>query len=248
MKNVGAEKTDELAKKIANIVENYSLSYKDEFDKALTTALDETAKTIQAVLVSPFIGSISKSLESAGIGDENSIYLMEEELTSILVRGIESKVSNITKQLIAGEMPETIDEFKMVFDIDEIKTTLMSFFESYQVTDLFNEIFEITRNKNILETQELYLYFCDITFNGVKYPIFYIPVDFQRQGASSYPQRSLSSMSTVGIAITHSRDILKSGKGKIPWPPGGHGKHRRKVHHHRHTISSLCCSFFHHLS
>lgn len=184
MKNVGADKTDELAKKIANIVENYSLSYKDEFDKALTIALDEAAKTIRAVLVSPFIGSISKSLESAGIGDENSIYLMEEELTSILVRGIESKVSNITKRLIAGETPETIDEFKTVFDIDEIKTTLMSFFESYQIADLYNEIFEITRNKNILETQELYLCFCDITFNGVKYPIFYIPVDFQRQGDS----------------------------------------------------------------
>jgi hypothetical protein len=184
MKNVGTDKTDELAEKIANIVENYALSYKDEFDKALTTALDEATKTIRTVLVSPFIGSISKSLESAGIGDENSIYLMEQELTSILVRGIESKVSNITKQLIAGETPKTIDEFKKVFDIDEIKTTLMSFFESYQVTDLFNEIFEITRNKNILETQEIYLYFCDIAFNSVKYPIFYIPVDFQRQGDS----------------------------------------------------------------
>lgn len=184
MKSVDAEKTDDLAEKIANIVENYSLSYKDEFDKALTTALDEAAKTIRAVLISPFIGSISKSLESAGIGDENSIYLMEEELTSVLVRGIESKVSDITKRLIAGETPEISDELKTVFDIDEIKTTLLSFFESYQVTDLFNEIFEISRNKNILETQELYLYFCDITFNGVKYPIFYIPLDFQRQSDS----------------------------------------------------------------
>ena len=184
MKNVGADKTDALAEKIADIVENYSLSYKDEFDKALTTALDDAAKTIRTLLVSPFIGSILKSLESAGIGDENSIYLMEEELTSILVSGIESKVSDITKRLIAGETRGITDEFKSILDIDEIKTTLLSFFESYQVTDLFNEVFEISRNKNILETQELYLYFCDITFNGVKYPIFYIPLDFQRQSDS----------------------------------------------------------------
>jgi len=182
IKKVGTDKTDVLAEKIANIVENHALSYKDEFDKALTTSLDETAKTIRKVLVSPFIDSISKSLVSAGIGDENSIYLMEEELTSVLASGIESKVSNIIKRLIAGETPEIADELKTVFDIDEIKTILLSFFESYQVTDLFNEIFEISRNKNILETQELYLYFCDITFNSVKYPIFYIPIDFQRQG------------------------------------------------------------------
>lgn len=184
MKNVGVEKSDTLGEKIANIVENYALSYKDEFDKALTTALDEAAKIIRAVLVSPFIGSISKSLESAGIGDENSIYLMEEELTSILVSAIESKVSDIIKRLIAGETVEITDELKTVLDTGEIKITLLSFFESYQVTDLFNEIFEISRNKNILETQELYLYFCDITFNGVKYPIFYIPLDFQKQGDS----------------------------------------------------------------
>jgi hypothetical protein len=49
MKNVGAEKTNELAARIANIVENYSLSYKDELDKALTTSLDEAAKTVRTL-------------------------------------------------------------------------------------------------------------------------------------------------------------------------------------------------------
>jgi len=184
LKNIDADKTDVLAEKIANIVENYALTYKDEFDRALVTSLEEAAKTIRGVLVAPFIGSIAKSLESAGIGDENSIYLMEEELTAILVKGIESKTSDITKQLIAGETPETAEEFKTVLELEEIKNTLVMFFETYQVTDLFNEVFELSRNKSILETQELYLYFCDITFNNVKYPIFYIPIDFQRQGDS----------------------------------------------------------------
>lgn len=184
LKSIDTDKTDTLAGKVANVVENYAIAYKDDFDRALTTALEDAAKTIREALVAPFIGSISKSLEGAGIGDENSIYLMEEELTSILVKIIESKVSDITKQLIAGEKPEVTEEFKTVLEVEEIKNILVQFFESYQVTDLFNEIFEISRNKSILETQELYLYFCDITFNSVKYPIFYIPLSFQRQGDS----------------------------------------------------------------
>ncbi len=182
LRNVTVEKTEELVKKIANIVENSSLTYKDEFDKALNIALEESSKVIRSLLISPFIGSIAKSLESAGIADENSIYLMEEELTSVLVRNIESKVSELTKRLIAGEEPPITDELQAIFEINEIKSNLLSFFENYQVTDFFNEVFEITRNKTILETQELYLYFCDISFNSVKYPIFYIPVDLQRQG------------------------------------------------------------------
>jgi hypothetical protein len=182
LKNVNVDKTNELAEKIAKIVENYAFKYKDEFDKALSNSLEDAAEVIRKVLVSPFIGSISKSLQSAGIGDENSIYLMEEELTAIFAKGLENKVSDITKQLIAGDSLETVEEIKSVLEFEEIKINMMSFFESYEVTDLYNEIFEIARNKNILETQELYLYFCDITFTGSKYPIFYIPVNFQRQG------------------------------------------------------------------
>lgn len=184
LKNVNADKTNELAEKIAKIVENYAFKHKDEFDKALSNSLEDAAEVFRKFLVSPFIGSISKSLQSAGIGDENSIYLMEEELTAIFTKGLENKVSDICKQLIAGDSLETVEEIKSVLEFEEIKINMMSFFESYEVTDLYNEIFEIARNKNILETQELYLYFCDITFTGTgsKYPIFYIPVNFQRQG------------------------------------------------------------------
>lgn len=182
LKNVTIGQSEELAEKLANIVENFALAYRDEFDKALNTSLEEAAKTFRAVLVAPFIGSIAKSLVSAGIGDENSLYLMEEELTDVLVKGVENKISNLTKLLIAGECVETALELKSVLDLEEIKASLQSFFENYQVTDLFNEIFQIAQNKNLLETQELYLYFCDITFNGVKYPIFYLPVSLERQG------------------------------------------------------------------
>ena len=31
------------------------------------------------------------------------------------------------------------------------------------------------RNKSILDKHEFYLYFCDIAYEGSKYPIFYIP-------------------------------------------------------------------------
>lgn len=38
------------------------------------------------------------------------------------------------------------------------------------------------RNRTILDKQEFYLYFCDITFNNAKYPIFYIPFSVNKQG------------------------------------------------------------------
>ena len=37
------------------------------------------------------------------------------------------------------------------------------------------------RNRTILDKQEFYLYFCDISFNKTKYPIFYIPFSVGKQ-------------------------------------------------------------------
>jgi len=46
---------------------------------------------------------------------------------------------------------------------------------------LFTEIYEMERNRTILDKQEFYLYFCDITFNNAKFPIFYIPFGIEKQ-------------------------------------------------------------------
>ena len=43
------------------------------------------------------------------------------------------------------------------------------------------EIYEMERNRTILDKQEFYLYFCDITFNNAKFPIFYIPFGIKKQ-------------------------------------------------------------------
>jgi len=46
---------------------------------------------------------------------------------------------------------------------------------------LFTELSEIERNKTILDKQDFYIYFCDITFSKVKYPIFYIPISINKK-------------------------------------------------------------------
>lgn len=48
--------------------------------------------------------------------------------------------------------------------------------------DVYNEVNEMSRNKAILDKQEFYLYFCDITYNKTKYPVFYIPFSVEKLG------------------------------------------------------------------
>jgi len=180
--------TDKISnKQLAQILEQISeelqkvaVLYEKEYDKALTCSLEGAGRIIKSDLALPFISNLEKPLENLNLGDENSIYLMEEELTDILVKLLENKISEMLKLILSKEPPNILRELKLVFDVHEVKNHIVAFFESFQVTDLYAEIYEIDRNRNILDKQEFYLYFCDISFNNAKYPIFYIPFSVEK--------------------------------------------------------------------
>lgn len=166
---------------IANEIEKSGTLYEKEYDVALTTAIDAAAKIIHSELVDPFIQSIEKPLQNLHLGDEDNIYLAEQELTSVLVSQIENKISEVLNLYIAKEKVNLEKELKNTLGISDVKNSLLSFFENLQVADLFAEVFEMERNRSILDKQDFYLYFGDISFQNTKYPIFYIPVSVTRQ-------------------------------------------------------------------
>lgn len=166
---------------IKNEIENNAVLYKDEFDKAIIESLDAVAKVIFNDLVLPLINSLIKPLENLNIGDEESLFLMEEELTDILVKLFEDKIADILRHLIAKEAIDVTANLEQVFDIKHVKSKITNFFENFKATDIFSEIFEMDRNRGILDKQEFYFYFCDITYRKTKYPIFYIPFNIIRE-------------------------------------------------------------------
>jgi len=178
---INSKQITKILEQSANEIEKSAELYKKEYDQALTASLEAVAKIIKTDLVLPFINNLEKPLENLNLGDENNIYLMEEELTSILCLLLENKISEIIKLLLSKEKVDIPKQLKDFFEIQDIKSNISSFFESFQVGDLFAEIYEMERNRTILDKQEFYLYFCDISFNKAKYPIFYIPFSVGKQ-------------------------------------------------------------------
>ncbi|MCK4473855.1 topoisomerase DNA-binding C4 zinc finger domain-containing protein [Candidatus Parcubacteria bacterium] len=182
VRKVSEKKVNKVIKDVSKELEQSAVLHKKEYDKAMTTALESASKIIKDNLVSPFIHDIEKPLENLNLGDENIIYLMEEELTTVLVNLLENKASEIIKFLIAKEKINILKEIESVFNTVDVKNNIIDFFDNFKVADLFAEVFEMDRNRNILDKQEFYLYFCDITFSKTKYPIFYIPFSVEKQG------------------------------------------------------------------
>ncbi len=166
---------------IAVAIEKASKTYKSDYDQALTTSLETISGIIKQELVLPFIKHLEKPLENQSFGDENMIYLMEEELTAVLVRLIENKVSELLNHLFIENKPQIVAELRAIFTLRDIQPRVLSFFQNFKVGDLFAEVFELERNRRILDKQEFYLYFCDIQFDNAKYPFFYIPFAVERR-------------------------------------------------------------------
>lgn len=171
-----------LISKVADEVEKAGTLYEKEYDQALTTCVEASARLIKEELVSPFIQSIEKTLTNLNLGDEDNIYTIEEELTAVLINQLDNKIYEVLNLFIAKQKVNLDKELKSEFSPNEVKNTLISFFENLQVADLFAEAFEMERNKSILDKQDFYLYFGDISFQNTKYPIFYIPVNVSRKG------------------------------------------------------------------
>ena len=160
---ISAKQINQILAESADGIEKFATLNKKDYEKAFGMALEQVSKIIKDNLVLPFVSNLEKPLEGLDLGDENIIYLMEEELTSVLTSSLENKIAEVVKRLLAQEKVHIEKELKQIFDIEEVKSLIYTFFEAFKVTDIFSELFEMERNKNILDKQEFYLYFCDIT-------------------------------------------------------------------------------------
>lgn len=50
----------------------------------------------------------------------------------------------------------------------------------FVILNFFDEVYDLWKNKQVLDKQDFYLYFLDIHFDDIVYPIFYIPISVDR--------------------------------------------------------------------
>jgi hypothetical protein len=172
---ISEEEISKIIRSIAVEIRHAAISFAKEYDRAFSLATDEAARAIQRELVFPLVSNLEKPLRNLDLGDENRVFLTQEELTSVLTELLTNKISELLRLTIGKQEPDVESELRSVFELGEVKSRVLTFFESFKVGDLFLELFEMERNQQILDKQELYLYFCDISYDNSKYPLFYIP-------------------------------------------------------------------------
>ena len=181
LKRVSSETLDSIATTLAKEARRLGKAHKEEYDRAVEALLSIAGTLVNAQVVKPLVSSLAKPLANLAVSDENLTYLLEEELTAVLVRPLDEIIAIIVREIIAGEEADAEARFATQLQLEEVRGTIKGFFETYQAADLYLELFELVRNKGMLEGQDVYLYFGEISYSNTRFPLFYIPIDLLRE-------------------------------------------------------------------
>jgi len=80
------------------------------------------------------------------------------------------------RETILGELEFEIKDLLAESEGKVNKEDIIDLLLNFTCYDFYDELYELWKNKTILEGEELYLYFYDIEFNDNRYPVFFLPI------------------------------------------------------------------------
>jgi superfamily I DNA and/or RNA helicase/very-short-patch-repair endonuclease len=184
IESLDSESIDSIRAELVSSITNYGATLKDEFTKARELVEKGVTKAIDKNLTEPLVSSIEKSLALLEAADENTAYQIKTELTELFVANIMPVAETILQSVILEEEVDVTKKVKTSLTLKTAKSTLSDYFDDLATNDLYQELAEIDSNRLILDKQELYLYFFDVTFQKTKYPLFYIPAQVNKADGS----------------------------------------------------------------
>lgn len=174
--NLEFKNIEPIVEKISSQVKLNSELYSDSLDEATQKIQDEIREIFLVNFISEFLYTLEKPLADANLGDVDDFYLIEQELSEIFSQMISNLIDSQIARLLANQEVQIKMEITELLNVKDIQDAIKLYFSNLQIADLYSELFEMVRNQRILDKQDFYLYFMDISFRGSKYPIFYVPI------------------------------------------------------------------------
>ncbi len=143
----------------------------------LDNSKDVLETLIEKNIVDEYIKESTELLVQIGIQEQDLETIKESLMKSIMIV-FGDKISDIIEMFKDNEIEnKKIKDLVDFINTENLKDIVKKYFEEYNIADLFLDINSLNATKKILDKQEFYFSFFDITYNKNKYPIFYIPFE-----------------------------------------------------------------------
>lgn len=147
--------------------------------EVMTRMLDAVSERVSTDIVEPFLVDVGSSIDNMA-EEIGSMETIAEALVEAICSPIEELLGEAVPALFADGYPDLDKKLRALLDPQFVRESLQSYFADLGSSDLFFEVQELVDNNLILDKQDLYLYFCDVSFQGHRYPIFYVPISIEK--------------------------------------------------------------------
>lgn len=142
----------------------------------------ELHREVSLQIVRPLLTLIDEALSRQAYSQEDTIYNAENDMVLRISLPLdEVLVDVLARYSVSADTTELIEVAKERLSINVIQRTLQEYFESFASSDGFLEFRDIETYANTVEDVELYLYIGTLKFATAIYPLFYIPIEANRE-------------------------------------------------------------------
>ena len=103
---------------------------------------------------------------------QNNFKHFEKALPEQIISDYLKKQNFPNKDVVIKDIQDNIKNGKV--------KDLASYLSKYVLVDFYDELYDLWKNKQIVDKQDFYLYLLDIKYENIVYPIFYIPISIDR--------------------------------------------------------------------
>ena len=161
---------------LKNLKEN-SKTFKKDSKTAHDKSFKEIEDEFKKVVINPIKDLCEPLILSQSVYDIDSLYTLEVGLSEALIGDLDENISEMINDLLSNNSKEINSKIDELLNINDIKSKLLSFFDSLNINDLYFEMLEIYNSKFNLDKQDFYFYFYEMEIQNKRFPIFYMPID-----------------------------------------------------------------------
>ena len=144
--------------------------------------IENIGTSLKRYIINELLERLQPFFEKSSNNPIEKLIEIEDELSNYLISSFESESTEAISEFLVTNQADSIDALIDAYFAESVlKENLQFYFDTFSVEDLFLSIREMKANSDIIDKVEFYLNIGEIFYKNHKYPVFFIPLEVNRQ-------------------------------------------------------------------
>ena len=191
-------------------IKEFSISHRNKPDEAYDQIVDIVKKDLIKIIIQPISEKMEPLIGSQSNYELESLWTVEQNISELILDPLVEGIPSIFNDILADKKVKPKEQIAELFNKNDMANSLLNYFESVQVKDLYYDLQDIVNSKKNLDKKEIYLYFSEIEIEKKRFPLFYTQIEVKEfSGESKFEITFSNELFVNKNAIKYSFDVLK---------------------------------------